>query len=155
MYMIVVVHILNHGGVFGHEKSGAANILDTFIAALVYSCVNCYALISGFVGYRENKHNHKFTSLITIWFQVVLYGVLLTILFKFTGWADVGLKQCVLPPLAVCGSALVILIVCLLIDRIRIALFNVLRIKELSAKIDSLIHKVKEFILRKTGVSEE
>ena len=93
MYMIVVVHIMNHGGVFGHEKSGAANIIDTFIAAFVYSCVNCYALISGFVGYRENKYNHKFASLITMWFQVVLYGVLLTILFKLTGWADVGLKQ--------------------------------------------------------------
>lgn len=357
MYMIVVVHIMNHGGVFGHEKSGAANIIDTFIAALVYSCVNCYALISGFVGYRENKYNHKFTSLITMWFQVVFYGVLLTILFKLTGWADVGLKHwvkavlpvsteyywyftayvgvtlvapyihflldkmskkavitmCVgifvffsvystgivilgdpfalkagftfvwlsalyiigaaikkydiyvnkiggvllsalsciivtvlskisigwittrlvgspngamllynyisptevllaisllilfanikvsskaakligfaapatfgvylihdnplvreevivklgekivelpgiLPPFVVCGAAFVILIVCLLIDRIRIALFNVLKVKELSAKIDSLIHKVMESILKKIGVSEE
>ena len=357
MYMIVVVHIMNHGGVFGHEKSGAANIIDTFIAALVYSCVNCYALISGFVGYRENKYRHKFASLITMWFQVVFYGVLLTMLFKLTGWADVGLKQwvkavlpvsteyywyftayvgvvlvapyinflldimskkaviamCVgifvffsvystgivilgdpfalkagftfvwlsalyiigaaikkydiyvnkiggvllsalsciivtvlskisigwistkligspkgamllynyisptevllsisllilfanirvsskaakligfaapatfgvylihenpfsreallvpigkrivelpgiLPPFAVCGSALVILIVCLLIDRIRIVLFNVLKVKELSAKIDSLIHNVMEFILKKIGVSEK
>ena len=60
----------------------------------------------------------------------------------------------ILPPFAVCGAAFVILIVCLLIDRIRIALFNVLRIKELSAKIDSLIHNVMEFILRKIGVSE-
>ena len=61
----------------------------------------------------------------------------------------------ILPPFAVCGAALAILIVCLLIDRIRIALFNVLRVKELSAKIDSLIHNVMEFILRKIGVSEE
>ena len=72
MFMIVLLHSLGHGGVLdaltttGSVRYGAAWLLET----AAYCAVDCYALISGFVGLRSR---HKVSSLISLWLQVVFY----------------------------------------------------------------------------------
>lgn len=54
MYMVVVIYALGMGGVYGAEDSSGSIIINTFLYVLVFCYVNCYALISGYVGYRKN-----------------------------------------------------------------------------------------------------
>lgn len=73
MFLIVILHILGQGGILGavapmSAKYGAA----WFLEALGNCAANCYALISGYV-YINNKY--KFSSLIQIWLQTLLYSV--------------------------------------------------------------------------------
>lgn len=58
----------------------------------VYCAVNCYALISGYVGINAQ---HKISNIIKLWFEVVFYTVGLTVLMKVIYPAEVGLKEIV------------------------------------------------------------
>ena len=90
MYMVVVIHVLGMGGVYGEECSIASTFLNTFLYAMVFCCVNCYALISGYVGYRE-KSKQNFSSYLNLWFQVVFYGILVLLIMKISGIAQISM----------------------------------------------------------------
>lgn len=66
MFMIVVTHVLGKGGV-RDSVAGTVDIhfLQTWIIqASVYVAVNCYALISGYVGFRSQ---FKYSKVIRLW----------------------------------------------------------------------------------------
>ena len=54
MFMIVITHVLGKGGlrssVAGVGESDSYFVVTWVIQVLVYGAVNCYALISGYVG---------------------------------------------------------------------------------------------------------
>ena len=52
MYMIVIVHIFNHSGVLENEYSLSIKIVYILLYTIVFASANCYALISGYVGYK-------------------------------------------------------------------------------------------------------
>lgn len=58
----------------------------------MYCCVDCYALISGYVGYKENTR-HNFGSYIRLWLQVVFYGVGILLIMRITGFAPISMKD--------------------------------------------------------------
>lgn len=92
MYMIVIIHLLNKGKVLNWEYSSLAMLTNTFLYSMVLCCVNCYALISGYVGYKiDSKYN--FTSYINLWFQVVFYGIVIVFILKATGLVEVHIKD--------------------------------------------------------------
>ncbi len=77
MLMIAVLHTMGHGGVLNAAKGDA----DAFRAAWLleiacYGAVNCYAIISGFVGVNSK---FKLTNLLKLWLQVAFYSVVLTV----------------------------------------------------------------------------
>ena len=79
MFMVVILHVLGSGGILDatlgmvmHNR--AAWLLE--IAA--YCAVNCYALISGYVGVNSK---FKFTNIVTLWLQVFFYNLLISVLF--------------------------------------------------------------------------
>lgn len=90
MYMVVVIHVLGMGGVYGEECSTVSTIINTFLYALVFCCVNCYVLISGYVGYRE-KSKQNFSSYLNLWIQVVFYGILVLLIMKISGMTQVSM----------------------------------------------------------------
>lgn len=93
MYMIVVIHILGGGGVLNNETSFLSRILDNSIYIIVLSCINCYGLISGYVGYREEEINHKVSSFFYLWIQVVFYGIIIILILMLTGLAEIGIND--------------------------------------------------------------
>lgn len=80
MIMIVILHIYSHGGV-----SSALNdhVLENSIAflpnAFALCAVNCYGLISGYVGVCSN---YRFSNIVSLWLQVAFYSVSINALFK-------------------------------------------------------------------------
>ena len=68
MPMVVILHVLGQGGVLESTKLFSPNYMITwFLEIAAYCAVNCYALISGYVGY-ESKH--KFSNLFHLLFHV-------------------------------------------------------------------------------------
>lgn len=85
MFFIVVHHVLGHGGALGEDfrMVGYSWFSNTFLESIVICAVNCYAMISGYVGYREGKDNteKRITKYILMWLQVVCYNFGIALLF--------------------------------------------------------------------------
>ena len=76
MMMVVTLHVLGHGGILKSATALSLNYeLVWALEILCYCAVNCYALISGYVGVDSK---FKLTNIALIWLQVVFYSVLLT-----------------------------------------------------------------------------
>lgn len=74
MLMIVVLHILAHGGLLGTktELPGGRYEIVWFLETAAYCGVNCYALISGYVGVDRE---YRFTKIVPLHFQVLFYTI--------------------------------------------------------------------------------
>lgn len=82
MAMVVVLHVLGQGGVLRASDMLSANYnIAWFLEISAYCAVNCYALVSGYVGIRAK---HRASSLIKLWLQVALYSVIITVIMYFT-----------------------------------------------------------------------
>lgn len=80
MLMIVVHHVVEFGDLV--DKGGKSDLLffETWlIEALCFGAVNCYALISGYVGVKRKP---KMASLMTMWLQVAGYSTGLVIVME-------------------------------------------------------------------------
>lgn len=81
MFMIVVLHILGQGGVLETLPQFCIRYnIAWFIEIICLCSVNCFALATGYLNYGK-KYNFK--SLISLWFQVIFYTLLLTMVIKF------------------------------------------------------------------------
>lgn len=79
MMSICILHVLNHGGIISASADGSPNnLIVWFMFTSAYCSVNCYALISGYVGYGSN---FKYSRIISLYFQVVFYILTATAVF--------------------------------------------------------------------------
>ena len=78
MLMIVMLHISGTGGI--QCNSSLNNGIVWVSRATTYCAVNCYALISGYVGLRSKQ---KLSSLADLWLRVAFYSVGITIVLYF------------------------------------------------------------------------
>ena len=78
MFMIVMLHTLGHGGILGASQMGTSNYAASWFWEIAALCaVNCYALISGYVGCTSK---FKYSNIVVLWLQVAFYSVLDTVL---------------------------------------------------------------------------
>lgn len=79
MYMIVLFHFFDWGGINGGVIPQTANYsAAAFIDSAVYCCVDCYALISGYVMFNRNV---KLARILELWIQVFVYSVGITAVY--------------------------------------------------------------------------
>jgi surface polysaccharide O-acyltransferase-like enzyme len=77
--LVIVLHVLGQGGILKNASpDGVIYWVAWFLEILSYCAVNCFALISGYVMVNKNA---KLKSLIALWFQVIFYSLLITLLF--------------------------------------------------------------------------
>lgn len=83
MSMIIILHTLGKGGML---NAALSNTLEYnyiwFLEILAYGAVDIFALISGYVTYREEEKKLNLSNFIKLWFEVVFYSVLLTLIFN-------------------------------------------------------------------------
>lgn len=79
MYMVAVLHTLGQGGILGSFKQGDLSFsIAWFLETAAFGAVDCFALISGYVGY----HSHfRYKKGLRLWFQTFFYTIGITILF--------------------------------------------------------------------------
>lgn len=76
MYMVVVLHILGRGGVLNAAPRGSTNYVAAwFLETAAYCAVNCYALISGYVGINSR---YSYKSIVNLWLRAVFYMASIT-----------------------------------------------------------------------------
>lgn len=79
MLMVMILHVLGAGGVLSGAKTLSLNYETAwFLETACYCAVNCYGLISGYVGW---KSKHKYTNIALLWLQVALYSVGIHLIF--------------------------------------------------------------------------
>ena len=79
MFMVCVLHVLGLCGILPNVKFSTGQYAAAwFLKIACYGAVNCYALISGFVGYRSK---FKLSNLAVLWLQVALTGGLIAVGF--------------------------------------------------------------------------
>lgn len=77
MFMVVILHILGRGGILDATVAYSSNYyIAWFMEIATFGAVNCYAIISGYVGYNRKI---KYSNLINILFCAGFYIVLLTV----------------------------------------------------------------------------
>ena len=79
MLLIVLLHVLGRGGVYGGaEYLGVNYKLAWLLNTAAYCSVNCYALISGYVGIHSR---FRFRKIVYLWLEVVCITLSITALF--------------------------------------------------------------------------
>ncbi len=80
MYLVTVLHVLGQGGVLS-RSTGAVFSISWLLETIAYCAVNCFGMISGYVGYTEEKKTYRFSKYISIWMQVVFYSFGIRLLY--------------------------------------------------------------------------
>ena len=94
MLLAAVLHILKKGGVItASEGNLAAYSTVWLLEAAAYCAVNCYALISGYVGYSDRPKPLRLARCIELWLQVVFYSVIITTVYCIAGGGCVGVSE--------------------------------------------------------------
>jgi len=79
MFMVIILHMMGNGGILAAVAPGSAHYWAAWgLETAAYCAVNCYALISGFVGVDTE---HRGGSIVNLWLQVAFYTVSLTAAF--------------------------------------------------------------------------
>ncbi|MBQ6425492.1 MAG: acyltransferase [Clostridia bacterium] len=81
MIFAVGVHIVGQGGVLGAAvKHSLTYETARFLDIIFVCCVDCFALISGYVGYGAR---FKPANILYFWLETFFYSVLITVIFHF------------------------------------------------------------------------
>ncbi|MBO7187071.1 MAG: acyltransferase family protein [Clostridia bacterium] len=90
MLMVIVLHVLGHGGVLWSLKAKSAGWFTYFgLETVCLIAVNCFALTTGFL-YVGKKI--KIKNLINLYFQVLFFSLIIAIIFFITGKRDFSTK---------------------------------------------------------------
>ncbi len=77
MFFVVILHVLEHGGITKSLSPFSTSYsIIWFIEIGCYCAVNCYALISGYVGYTAK---YKVANIVELYCQTVFYALLVTL----------------------------------------------------------------------------
>lgn len=87
MMMVVGLHVYGKGDILNN-----VNDLEWIPYIMMYCAEDCYALITGIVSYSDKEKEIKYAKYITMWFQVVFYGILVITILKVFNLATVSWK---------------------------------------------------------------
>lgn len=91
MFMVVILHILGQGGILSTcGTNPASSEAAWFLEIAAFCAVNCYALISGYVGLYAN---YRYTNIITLWLRVVFYTLIITAAFSYFLPESIGITE--------------------------------------------------------------
>lgn len=79
MILIIILHILGQGGVLNHSQ-GLNHYLGLFLQIIALPSVNCFGLISGYLGYTDLDKPFNFSKYLSLWLQVFTYSFTITLL---------------------------------------------------------------------------
>ena len=89
MYMIVIIHLLGHGGILiGAEVDIVQYSVYYLIKSIVTCSVDCFALMSGYIS--SNKENQSYHKIIEMWLQVFFYSFIFSLILEVSGISSIS-----------------------------------------------------------------
>ena len=90
MFMVVLLHVLGQGGILGASIPFTGQYyINYFLEIAAYCAVNCYVLISGYVGIYSK---YRYSNLVLLWIKVIFYTIIITTIFQCLLPGTVSLK---------------------------------------------------------------
>lgn len=87
MFMIIMLHVLGQGGALDAAPIGSVRSTAFWLIEIVCLCgVNCFGVISGYVGY---KTGHRLSSILRLWLEVASIIAIGNIVSVACGYLDV------------------------------------------------------------------
>lgn len=94
MLYVVILHTLGQGGILASAQPKSMQFYTSWFFEIWAMCaVNIFAIISGYVGYRDKEKKHNYTTYIITWLQVVFYGVIVLLVYKLIMPDVIGLND--------------------------------------------------------------
>ena len=91
MVFVIVLHLTGVGGICANAALGTPQFyISQFIRIATFCAVNCYALISGFVGWSRMP---KLSGLANLWLKVIGFCVVITVFTQLRDPAAVDLSD--------------------------------------------------------------
>lgn len=91
MFMVVILHVIGQGGMMSSTSGMTISYeITRFVWTAAYCAVNCYALISGYVGCNST---FKLSNLIKLWIQVMFTCVTITAIFAIYNPSTVSFQS--------------------------------------------------------------
>ena len=88
MFLVAVLHVLGAGGVLDSAAPLSPDYMTAWLLETAAFCaVNCYALLSGFVGLGGR---FRYANLALLWCQVAFYTLLIPVVFALARPGTVG-----------------------------------------------------------------
>lgn len=81
MFLIVILHVSGHGGVLSNTTGFNYNFAYV-IRTLAMCAVDIFAMISGYVGFREIDNGYKYSKYLRIWAPVFFYSVIIAVIYN-------------------------------------------------------------------------
>lgn len=83
MFFVVVLHCFGHGGVLNSAVPNSVQYKTSWIVEIAaYCAVDIFAMISGYVMFSNNKKKMDISKYLSLWLQVVFYGIVITAIFN-------------------------------------------------------------------------
>ncbi|MGT2754017.1 acyltransferase [Streptococcus ovis] len=88
MFMILFIHLLGEGGIIStlQHIGGSKYYVVSAIVVAFYCHVNCYGLISGYLGVQKQSN---YLKIFLLWSQVIFYSLGGTLLLFLIGYTDI------------------------------------------------------------------
>lgn len=93
MIGVVFLHVLGHGGILTLDHSLASFSMVWFFEILAFPAVNCFVLISGYVGHKEDSAFPNIKNLLSLLFTVLFYSITIVVAFMLFGPEPISLKE--------------------------------------------------------------
>ena len=88
MLMVVMYHVIGHGKIISAAKAYPEKYwVLCFLDCIVFCAVNCFALISGYVGVNSK---YKLKNLALLYCRVAFYSIIIAVVFKVIRPDSVG-----------------------------------------------------------------
>lgn len=82
IFGVVILHILGHGHVLETTQTPFGFSLSWLLEIAAYPAVNCFVLISGFVGYRAERYYPRLCNLLYLFITVLFYSIVICFVLK-------------------------------------------------------------------------
>lgn len=83
-FYVIVIHTVEQGGILGATEIRSYQYYACqMLSALSFCAVNIFGLVSGYVGYSETERPLNLAGFLTLWLEVVFYGVTISLLWRF------------------------------------------------------------------------
>lgn len=94
MFMVVTLHVLGKSDLLYNKNLDIASVKYIIVWTIeigAFCAVNCYALITGYIGINSRT---KYSNIIYLWLQVVYYSLGIYLLFSVLGVVEFNISQC-------------------------------------------------------------
>ena len=104
MLYVLILHTLGKGGILKTVEPGSMQFAAAwFLEMIAYTAVDIFALISGYVSFKQKEKKVNYANYVMLWLQVVSYGIAITVIGKLIIPSTVGKKDlflCLFPVLS-------------------------------------------------------